>query len=223
MTPAPLPQAIIARRLLIAATLALSLAGCATIAAIGQATTPLDAYELRAPADVATARGGALARDLIIEVPTTSGALDSDRIMIRPNPLQAQYLPGARWAENLPVMMQTVMLRSLENTNALRYVGRRPLGGAGDFALVSEITDFQAELRDGDGAELRLRMTVRIIRESDASILASRTFTSGARSASTDTLDIVTSFDTAAQPMLREIAAWVLDRLGIPADPPAES
>ena len=70
-------------------------------------------------------------RDVIIELPTTSGALATDRIMIRPNRLQAQYLPESRWSEPAPVMVQTLMLRAVEATGAVRYVGREPLGVSG--------------------------------------------------------------------------------------------
>ncbi len=196
----------------------LLLSGCGALGALGEATTPLDTYELRAPVDGPSATGQPRAIDLVVEVPEASGALDTDRIMIRPNPFQAQYLPRARWADSAPEMMQTLMLRSVENTNAVRYVGRRPLAGSGDYALISEITDFQAERRDGeDAAEIRLRMTARLVREDDASIVATRVFTATAEVESLDTLPVVESFDSAANPLLREVAAWVMQTLGIPA------
>lgn len=205
-------------RTLLFAMLAALLSGCGAISAIGEATTPLDAYELRAPTEGPVAQGRPLQRDLIIETPNASGALDTDRIMIRPHPLQAQYLPRARWSDNTPVMVQTLMLRSIENTNALRYVGRRPLAGSGDFALISELTDFQAELdTENDTAMIRLRLIARIVRESDASIVAVRTFSSSAVAQSLETLDLVGSFDTAVEPMMRDIAGWVLSTLGVRA------
>lgn len=203
-------------RMTLFAMLAALLSGCSAISAIGDATTPLDAYELRAPTDEPVAQGRTLRRDLIVELPSTSGALDTDRIMIRPHPLQAQYLPRARWSDTTPVMLQTLMLRSIENTNALRYVGRRPLAGSGDFALISELTDFQAELDEAsDTAVIRMRLRARIVRESDASIVATRTFSSSADAPSLETLDLVGSFNTAAEPLLRDLTGWVLASLGI--------
>jgi cholesterol transport system auxiliary component len=200
-----------------AALAALMLSGCGALTALGEATTPLDAYELRAPAEGPVARGRPLARDLIVELPTTSGALDTDRILIRPHPLQAQYLPRSRWSDPTPLMLQTLMLRSLENTGALRYVARRPLGAAGDFALISEITDFQAELdENGDSATIRLRLNARIVRESDAAIIASRSFAASAASASLDTLVLVEGFDAALAVLLQDLAGWVMASLGVP-------
>lgn len=203
-------------RMFLFAMLAALLSGCGAISAIGEATTPLDAYELRAPGEGPVARGRPLQRDLVIEIPNASGALDTDRIMIRPNPLQAQYLPRARWSDPAPVMLQTLMLRSIENTNALRFVGRRPLGGAGDFALIAELTDFHAELiPETDEAMIRMRMIARIVRESDASIIAMRTFSSSAPAESVETLALVESFNTAVEPLMQDLARWVLASLGI--------
>jgi cholesterol transport system auxiliary component len=204
------------RPLLLALTLP-ALAGCSALGALGDATTPLDVYDLRAPEGAPVARGNPLARDVIIELPTTAGVLATDRIMIRPDSLQAQYLPGVRWGDETPVMAQTLMLRALENTNGLRYVGRRPLGLSGDFAIVTELVDFQAEIGpDGDSASVVLRLTSRMVRESDARIISSRTFVARAPAASTATEDIVSAFDVATDTWLIEFADWVMGRLGRP-------
>ena len=193
----------------------LGLAGCSALSSLTDATTPLEAFELRAPADPPQVRGS-VRRDLVIETPAAGGALDTDRIMIRPGPLQAQYLPGARWTDTAPVMLQNLMLRAFEDTNALRYVGRRPLGGAGDYVLVSELTDFQAELdATGQGVTTRLRMTVRLVREADASVMGSRTIQTTAQAASTDTLAVVQSFDQATADALEELTGWALPLIGL--------
>lgn len=205
---------MIALRHAFAAILVLGLGGCSAISSLNDASTPLEAYDLRAPADLPAVQGS-LRRDLVIEVPTSSGALDTDRIMIRPGPFQAQYLPGVRWIDPTPVMMQGLMLRAFEDTNALRYVGRRPLGGSGDFALVSELTDFHAELApDGVGLTTRVRMTVRLVRESDATVLGSRTVQASAQAASSETLDVVGSLQLATSAALQDLLRWAFPLMG---------
>lgn len=187
--------------------------GCAALTALGDASTPLDVYELR-PAISDRAGSRQMPLDVIVELPTTSGALETDRIMIRPNPLQAEYLPDARWGEDTPVMVQTLILRSIEATGGIRYVARRPLGAGGDYAIVTEIMDFQAELgEDEKTATVKLRLVSRIVRESDVRIVASRTFSSSAVSPSLDTQKIVEAFDAAATPLLSEVSSWVLSTL----------
>jgi len=202
------------RNLLTGAGAMALLSGCGALSAIGDATTPLDAYELRAPA--LPQAGRMLGRALSVELPTSSGALETDRILIKPNAVQSLYLPGARWSDQAPAMFQTVMLRAFEDTGALSYVGRRPLGGSGDFALISEITDFQAELsEDGNSAIARIRLTARMVRESDARVMARRSFQALAPVASTETLDIVQAFNVASDEVLGDLVRWGLEVIGL--------
>lgn len=194
---------------------AVVLSGCAAITSISDATTPLQAYEVRAPADLPAVRGS-LRRDLVIEVPTASGAIDTDRILIRPDPFQVAYLPAARWTDPAPVMLQNQMVRSFEDTGALGYVGRRPLAGSADYLLVSELTDFQAELGpEGEATTTRVRLTARLVRERDAHILGSRTIETTAPAASTDPADVVEGVDAATTAALRELMIWALRRMGL--------
>jgi cholesterol transport system auxiliary component len=202
------------RRLTLTLAVAL-LAGCGAISALNDAGTALDAYDLQAPRDLPQA-ARMVQRSLSIDPPATVGALDTDRILLRPNPVQSLYLPKARWTDKAPLMVQSLLLRSFEDTNALAYVGRRPLGGTGDFALVSEITDFQAELApDRQSATIRLRLTARMVREADANVLARRSFTASAPAASLETLDLVQAFNVASDQMLREIVQWGLGSMGV--------
>lgn len=194
---------------------ALVLGGCAAITSINDATTPLQAYELRAPSEVPRVRGS-LRRDLVVETPTAGGALDTDRILIRPDPFQAAYLPRVRWTDTAPVMLQNLMLRSFEDTNALRFVGRRPIGGTADYLLVSDLTDFQAELDpDGDTITTRVRLTTRLVRNADGTILGSRTIQTTAPAASTDPSAVVVGFNAATSAALRELTTWALRRMGL--------
>jgi cholesterol transport system auxiliary component len=159
---------------------------------------------------------GSLRRDLVIETPGTGGALDTDRILIRPGPFRAAYLPGARWIDTAPVMLQGLMLRSFDDTGALRYVGRRPIGGTADYLLLSELTDLQAELApDGETVTTRLRLTARLVREADATILGSRTIETTAPAASTEPADVVAGLDAATRSGLRDLTAWALRRMGL--------
>lgn len=201
-------------RFAFAMVLALAVTGCSAISSLNDASTTLEAYELRAAVDLPIVQGN-LRRDLVIEEPTSGGALATDRIMIRPGPFEAQYLPGVRWTDTAPVMLQSLMLRAFEDSNGLRYVGRRPLGGIGDVVLVSELTDFQAEVApDGVGLVTRVRMTVRLVREEDAQILGSRTIQTSAQAASDETLDVVEAMNRATASALDELLRWAFPLMG---------
>jgi len=134
--------------------------------------------------------------------------------LVKPNPVQSLYLPDGRWASELPAMWQTMALRAFEDTGALAYVGRRPLGSVGDFALISEITDFQAEL-DDDSALIRLRLTARMVRESDARVMARRVFSASVPVEDTETLSLVNGFNAASDQVLAQMVRWGLQQMGL--------
>lgn len=202
------------RRLALAAFLPM-LASCGAVTALGDATTPLDVFVLQPPEDVPVRQARPLGLDVIVEEPSTGGALATDRILIQPSPLQAEYLPGVRWSEPAPVLMQTLMLRTLDGAQAFSYVGRQPLGAGGDYAIVTELVDFQAELNpDGETARVIVRMISRIVRERGVSIVATRTFASSAEAPSLDDEALVEAFDAAAGRAASEFAVWTLSSLG---------
>ncbi len=187
--------------------LALGLSGCGAIAALDDASTPLEIYELQTPPiQPSTARGPL---ELVVEPPIASGALSTERIMIRPAPLQAQYLPGVRWSDEAPAMLQTLLVRSLSETGAFASVGRAPLGAQGDYALLGELTDFQAQGTES-GAAVRIRIMLRLVRERDASVVAARTFEVTEPAADTETDTLVAAFDRGTSRILAEVLPWVV-------------
>ncbi|ANT62563.1 hypothetical protein AYJ57_19440 [Salipiger sp. CCB-MM3] len=187
--------------------LALGLSGCGAIAALDDASTPLEIYELQTPPIQPSAARGSL--ELVVEPPIASGALSTERIMIRPAPLQAQYLPDVRWSDEAPAMLQTLLVRSLSETGAFASVGRAPLGAQGDYALLGELTDFQAQGAEG-GAAVRIRIMLRLVRERDASVVAARTFEVTEPAADTETDTLVAAFDRGTSRILSEVLPWVV-------------
>jgi cholesterol transport system auxiliary component len=193
------------------------IAGCSALSALDDAAQPLDIYELR-PLSPQAESTRSRDVELVVEEPATSGTLATERIMIRPTPLQAQYLPGIRWADTAPVMLQTLIVRTLSGTGALRSVARRPVGASADYALLGELTDFHAEPRaDGAGATVRVRLLVRIVRERDASVVASRTFAASEPAETTDPDAVIAAFDRASAALLADMTPWVLARTVVPS------
>lgn len=202
---------------LLALIAAFALSGCAAIGALNQASAPLDVFQIRAPQSLPVARGRPQGIDFIVEPPAASGVIDTDRILVRPNATQIQYLPDARWSETAPAMLQTALVEGFERTGAFSFVGRRPLSTSGDVALVSNLTEFHAEIPTGAAAgTVRMTIIVRMVRESDTAILASRSFSRTVAVPDTGTPAIIAGFDAAAQEILRDLTLWVLASRGVP-------
>jgi cholesterol transport system auxiliary component len=200
-------------RPLLALAAAALLSGCAAISSLNSAASTLDAFEIRAPSDIAAARSQQ-GIDFIVEVPSASGAIDTDRVLVRPTAMQVAYLPDARWTSPAPVMMQSALVETFLRSNAFRYVGRRPLGVSGDVALVSDLVDFGAVVQ-GDGAVVQVTLVARLVREEDASIVGTRTFTRSVPVPDTRSATILAGFEAASGALLTEVAGWVLSSRGI--------
>jgi len=196
------------RRLAPLALVLVFLSGCGALGALSTASAPMDAFTLSPlVAPVAPVAGS---RHLVVEMPTSAGALANDRILIKPVPFQAEYLPDGRWSEPAPALVQTLLVASLQNTGGFRLVGRTGAGLMPDYTLMTELQEFHAEPQGTDPAPLTVRVGVMLtlIRESDRRIVAARRFQATGLAVSNDTDTLVRGFDRAMQDMLGDIVVW---------------
>ncbi|PZQ99850.1 MAG: ABC transporter [Cereibacter sphaeroides] len=185
------------------------MSGCSAISALSGASRPLDAYTLSPVSTEGTRSGG---RHMVVHASTSSGEYSSDRIVVKPNRLQTEYLPGARWIDETPVMIQSLLVDSLQKSGGYRLVGRTDGGLIPDYGLLTDIAAFQAEApSDTMGAwQVRVGLTGTLVRDSDGSIIASRRFEQTAVAANDQTMTLVNAFDTAMQQVQQQMVAWTL-------------
>lgn len=190
------------------------LSGCGALGAVSDATTQMDAYTL-SPATFQTDRASG-SRHLVVELPTAAGALATDRILIKPIPFQAQYLPDGRWSEPAPALVQTLLVASFQNAGGFRLVGRDGAGLMPDYTLMTELQQFQAEPVDATATTLTVKISamMTLIRESDRQIVATRQFSSTADVAADDSLSLLSGFDRALQSVLQEAVLWTRGQAG---------
>ncbi|MFT4012150.1 MAG: ABC-type transport auxiliary lipoprotein family protein [Paracoccus sp. (in: a-proteobacteria)] len=189
------------------------LPGCGALSALSGGPDR-DVFELRPPAGGPFRCGRGRLAELVIEEPKTRGTLASERIMIRPNALQTQYLPDAQWGDTVPTTLQDLLVRAFGDYDVFTHVGRAPLGTAGDYALISEIEDFNAEVQ-GKGAVVKLSVAAQIVREMDAQVVARGRFAAEGAAPSTRTSDLIPAFDAASQQLLTQMTDWGLRGIGV--------
>ena len=183
------------------------LAACGTLS---KATEELDAYTLSPLPGSGKERSSS--RHLVVDLPTSSGALVTDRILIKPNPLQAEYLPKGRWVDTTPLLLQGLLVSSRQNRGAFRLVGRDSAGLVPDYLLLAEINEFQAEApAAGESATpVRVGLTMTLVRDGDGTLIATRRFDQTALATSSDTLAVVAAFEDATRKMLSDAVIWTL-------------
>lgn len=188
------------------------ISGCGAITALNGASAELDAYTL-SPLPVVETPNRNL--HLVVALPTSSGALATDRILIKPSPTQAQYLPDGRWTDTTPVLVQTLLVASLQNAGGFLLVDRDGSGLLPDHTLMTELHDFQAE---PSGAEVvavtvRVSATMTLIRESDLTIFATRRVAASSVAADDSTAALIAAFDRAMAEMNGTVVTWLRETL----------
>ena len=169
---------------------------------------PAATYDLSALAPGAALRGSA--RQLVVAEPVASQALDSDRIVVRPNAGEVAYLAGAQWADRLPRLVQTRLIQSFENTRAAKLVGRPGDRLAADRTLETEIRAFEIDVKGGLAV---VEITAKILDDRSGRIVSSQVFSVRAPAAGTGGAAASGALDAALGQVMRAIAVWTAARL----------
>ena len=189
--------------------LALVLSGCGAMRSLDAAASPQDTYELLPVGNAAPARAG---RSLSVEVPSASAAIATDRILIKPSPLQVAYLPGARWVEAAPVHVQSLLIRSIGNSGRAGFVSAPTTAGPlPDYLLLTDIEAFQAEVQAGEPpVRVVVRLTLTLMRDVDGRVLATRRLKRIVGAPSDNAPDVIAAFNVAMSGLLGEATAWTV-------------
>lgn len=171
---------------------------------------PKIAVQVFDPAVAAPAAPAGPAVDWSISVatPQANALIDSDRIAVRPAPDQLQTYKGARWADTGPELVQTAVVRALEDSGRFAGVVRAGASGRrGDVALYSELRHFETHYRDGQPVvvvELQARLVGRDGR------LATRRFREEATPATPQVEAVVHAFGQAMSSLSAAVRDWAL-------------
>ena len=131
-----------------ALSLAFLLVACAGM--LPGSGAPPDLYTLT-PKSTYSADLPTVTWQLAIEVPVAAESLNNSRIALRHDPLSLLYYKGARWTERAPVMVQTLLNESFENSGKIVAVARKATDIRADYVLKTDLREFQAEY-DAGGA-----------------------------------------------------------------------
>lgn len=146
---------------------------------------------------------------LFIEDPTSSGALDSDRIAVRPSANEMKYFADARWIDRAPRMFRSLLVQSFEGSGRLEAVTAEVTGVPYDYSLKVELRDFQAEVFDQtEIPTVSVRIHVKIIRKAPIGLVGVTSIESRERAAGGDIEAVIEAFDRAADRALRDIVNW---------------
>ncbi len=187
---------------------ACSLSGCSAISALNSAAQPLDTYLLSPPAGSSVGRRSA--RTLVVVRPEAPAAIATDRIMVRSGPSAISYLPDARWADELPLVLQSLLVRSISETGRIGYVGKSDGGPVPDRALLVRLDTFEI-VAQADGTFTALvAMTLTVLDDKSQRVVATRNFSQITPVPNDSAAAIVAAFQTSLDVLLPAVADWAV-------------
>jgi cholesterol transport system auxiliary component len=194
----------------------LLVSGCSGLLTLSEATSPVDLY-LLTPKSTFDPNLPRIRQQIVVTEPTATAAISNDRITVQPTPLEVRFLPGARWVDRAPLIIQSLMIESFENSNKVDAVGRSAIGLRADYLIVMDVREFQAIISDADNPDAPLvanvRLNIKIVEADTDTIIASRSIEKLQASASDDANDIVAAFDLALGRVLKASVEWSIRQM----------
>jgi cholesterol transport system auxiliary component len=175
---------------------------CCMMSACG--TAPPTTYDLLAPPAMAALKP--LPISLVISEPSASRAFDTENVIVRASDGAISYVPDVQWSDRAPVIVQTRLLRAIENKGY--SVTRDGAGVLADRQLATEIAAFN--LVPGKPMRVEIVLTLRLIDTHEGKLLKSRSFESQADVASLGGPDVAAGFDHAISDLMPSIAEWII-------------
>ncbi len=209
---------MITRRLTLAA-LAATLAGCSSLILPGQGEPP-QLYTLT-PKSTFASDLPTVAWQLVVEPPVAAAGLNTSRIALQRTPVSLDYFARVNWTDSAPLLVQTRLIESFENTGKIVAVARESVRLRPDYLLQTELREFQAEyFPDARQPPLvRARIIAKLVRVSDRAIIASNAIERTERARVDDMGAIAEAFDEALGGMMKRVVEWTLRAPGNPARP----
>lgn len=147
---------------------------------------------------------------LVLEVPVADAGLSTPRVAIQRSPTRLEYYARSNWTDRAPLMIQTLMIESFENSGRIVAVGRESVGLRADFILKSELREFQAEFYRSATPSVRVAINAKLVQMPRRTIIGSQSFESEAPAKTDDLTEIITAFDEALGRVLKTLVEWTL-------------
>ncbi len=150
---------------------------------------------------------------ITIDVPSATAGLNTARIAVKPTPTQFEYYARAQWVDVVPVMTQTLLLESFDNSEKINVLGRGAYGLRADYGLIVNIREFQAEYFDDGPPNVQIKMQIQLVEMPRRKTVASTSVIGLAEAKSKKMGDIVIAFDEAFGRATKDLVAWTLRRI----------
>ena len=119
------------------------------------------------------------------------------------------------WVDTAPRLVQTLLVESFENSGKIVGVGRQSVNLRTDYALLTDLREFQSELVPNRNPVAYVRINAKLVRFPDRVIVATLSADEKVRAAGGTLPNVIQAFDKALGRALKKIVNW-----GLTAVPP---
>jgi cholesterol transport system auxiliary component len=195
------------RRLVVAA-LAVAPAACSSL--LPPAGAPPKLYTLTPAADFPP-DGAHVSWQLLVDVPASAVALDTDRIALSRSATTIDYFADAAWTDRAPLLVQSLLVQSFENSGRITAIARESLALRADYILRPELRHFEADYAGGGVPSAHVQIGAKLVKMPERTIVAQQRVDTRAPARENQIPAIVEAFNTALHEAMRKLVDWALD------------
>lgn len=195
------------------------LGGCHLLAAADSAAEPNDLYTVT-PKSTFDSDIPDVLWQLAVEVPAAAANLNTGRIAIAMTPTSSDYYAKAAWTDRAPLMVQTRIVDSFENTRRIVAVARETIGLRANYVLLPDLRNFEAMYFYGGAPVVHVRIISKLVRMPDRQIIGVAAFERCVRAREDKVPKVVEAFDQALGSVIKRLVSWTLRTP--PAKPPSD-
>ena len=188
------------------AAAAVLLAGCELIKA---AEEPVDLYTLT-PKSTFDPSLPDVYWQLSVEVPNAAANVNTGRIALAMSPTSSDYYSKTAWTDRAPVLVQTRIVDSFENSKRIVAVARESIGLRANYSLQTDLRNFEAMYFYGKPPIVKVRIVAKLVRMPDRQIIGEATFERCVRARADKVPKVVEAFDQALGSVMKRVVAWTL-------------
>ena len=170
-------------------------------------------YDLTAPRTFPASDQPAKSQ-LVVPEPTAVLAFDTPRIIVDPGAGESPPVDAAQWRDNIPKLLQTKLIESLENSNYVAAVARPLEGLSADYQLLIDVRHFEISpapvspaTADSTQPAAYIEFSAKILGESGR-IIGSRTFAARAPALKSGAAGAARALDEAFGKTATDLVLW---------------
>jgi cholesterol transport system auxiliary component len=147
---------------------------------------------------------------LVVQRPVADKTRGSSRVVVRSDHARLAFYPGIAWLDELPEMVQALLLQAFTDTGRVAGVVR-PGSAKARYALATEIRRFEAVDAGGGDLEVELEVQASLLELRSGGMVESRVFTARTPVAP-DGVDALTDgFERALDTLIGDLIGWTLN------------